>query len=127
MSIYLGISSPDSDVTATFVVDGKIVYAAQEERFTRKKQQDGFPYKAIENGLQVLGISIADIAAVGYGWFRPEEEKRMYMESGWLSVKQSIQYKAPFLPSVLHALNFFRRGLIISPREFKKSHDAFRE
>src|SRR5688572_22893122 len=113
MAIYLGISSIDCDVTATFIANGKIVYAAQEERFTRKKQQAGFPYKAIENGLQFLNISLKDIAAIGYGWHTPDEERKMYIRSGWLSVKQSVQYKAPLWPSLLHALNFIRRAWII--------------
>jgi carbamoyltransferase len=123
MSIYLGISSPDSDVTATFVKDGKIVYAAQEERFTRVKQQTGFPYKAIEDGLRYLGITLADIKAVGYGWYKPEEEKRLYLESGKLSIKQAFSAKAPLMQSLRHAVNLYRRGNFINPDEFKKSHD----
>lgn len=127
MSIYLGISSPDSDVTATFVKDGKIVYAAQEERFTRVKQQSGFPYKAIEDGLRFLNITINDIKAVGYGWYKPEEEKRLYLENGKKSVKQSFSSKAPLLQSIRHSLNFYRRGMFINPAEFTKNHSFFTE
>ena len=56
MSYFLGISSLDSDSTVTVVKDGKIIYAAQEERFTRVKQQSGFPYKAIESAFAYLKI-----------------------------------------------------------------------
>ncbi len=127
MSIFLGISSPDSDVTASFVKDGKIVYAAQEERFTRVKQQNGFPYKAIEDGLRYLNITIDDIKAVGYGWFKPEEEKKLYMKSGRESVKQSFSSGAPFMQSLRHSLNFYRRALFINPSEFRKSHTWLKE
>jgi len=125
MSIYLGISSPDSDVTATFVKNGKIVFAAQEERYTRKKQQDGFPFKAIENGLNMLNISIKDVDAVGYGWFEPRVERKMYMKSGWLSVLQSFKHGKSWWSGLLHSLNLLRRGLIINPRDFEKSHKSF--
>lgn len=125
MSIYLGISSPDCDVTATFIKDGKIVYAAQEERFTRVKQQAGFPYKAIEDGLRYLGITIADITGVGYGWYKPEQEKKLYLQSGKLSIKQAFSSKAPFMESVRHAVNMYRRGMFINPAEFDKAHGQF--
>jgi carbamoyltransferase len=125
MSFYLGISSPDCDVTATFIKDGKIVFAAQEERYTRKKQQEGFPYKAIEDGLRFLNMEIGDIAGVGYGWFKPEEERSMYLNAGWRSVKQGLAYKPFNLATYRHALNFLRRGLFINYRDYKKSHEAF--
>jgi len=124
MSIYLGISSIDSDVTATFLKDGKIVYAAQEERFTRKKQQDGFPYHAIKDGLRYLNITLDDIKAVGFGWYKPEVEKKMYLKSGLLSIKQSFTTgKAPFLPSVRHSLNVLRRGLFVGNKSIIKSYN----
>jgi len=44
----LGISPLDKDATASIVEDGEILFAAGEERFTRNKQQDGFPLQAIE-------------------------------------------------------------------------------
>ncbi len=43
MSSILGISAFYHDSAAALVVDGQIVAAAQEERFTRKKHDHGFP------------------------------------------------------------------------------------
>ena len=43
----LGISPLDKDSTVTIVEDGVIRYAAAEERFTRVKLQDGFPWRAL--------------------------------------------------------------------------------
>ncbi len=71
MAYFLGISSLDCDSTVTIIKDGTIVYAAQEERFTRKKQQDGFLYRAIQNAFDYLKIGIADIESASYGWFPP--------------------------------------------------------
>ena len=47
MTAILGISAFYHDSAAALVVDGDIVAAAQEERFTRKKHDPGFPAKAI--------------------------------------------------------------------------------
>ena len=47
MSHILGLSAYYHDSAAALVRDGKIVSAAQEERFTRKKHDAGFPTEAI--------------------------------------------------------------------------------
>ncbi|MEK7507719.1 MAG: carbamoyltransferase [Patescibacteria group bacterium] len=57
----LGISAFYHDSAACLVSDGKIVAAAQEERFTRKKHDERFPNKAIEYCLAAGGISSADV------------------------------------------------------------------
>ncbi len=57
----LGISSYYHDSAACVVVDGEIIAAAQEERFTRKKHDAGFPAKAIEYCLAESGLKLADI------------------------------------------------------------------
>jgi len=57
----LGISAFYHDSAAALVVDGKIVAAAQEERFTRKKHDEAFPVKAAEYCLQEAGIRNQDL------------------------------------------------------------------
>jgi len=44
----LGISAFYHDSAACILIDGKIIAAAQEERFTRKKHDPNYPYNAIE-------------------------------------------------------------------------------
>ncbi|GLK80966.1 carbamoyltransferase family protein [Methylopila turkensis] len=56
----LGISAFYHDSAAALVVDGKIVAAAQEERFTRRKQDARFPKSAIAACLAQGGITLAD-------------------------------------------------------------------
>ena len=46
--ILLGISAFYHDSAATLIKDGRIVAAAQEERFTRKKHDSSFPENSIE-------------------------------------------------------------------------------
>ena len=61
MNIILGISAFYHDSAATILVDGKIVAAAQEERFTRKKHDASYPYNAIEFVLNYANIRLDDV------------------------------------------------------------------
>ena len=57
----LGISAFYHDSAAALVVDGEIVAAAQEERFTRKKHDPGFPTHAVDYCLKEAGITHDDL------------------------------------------------------------------
>jgi carbamoyltransferase len=57
----LGISCHYHDSAAALLCDGKLVAAAQEERFSRKKQDAAFPARAIDFCLQKAGISPAEV------------------------------------------------------------------
>jgi carbamoyltransferase len=62
----LGISCFYHDSSASLLKDGKIIAAAQEERFTRKKHDISFPINAIEYCLKSQGISIDNIDYIGF-------------------------------------------------------------
>jgi carbamoyltransferase len=62
----LGISAYYHDSAACLVEDGRIVAAAQEERFTRKKHDAAFPSQAVEYCLREAGITPAQIDHVGF-------------------------------------------------------------
>jgi carbamoyltransferase len=62
----LGISAFYHDSAACLVVDGKIIAAAQEERFTRKKHDDSFPRHSIDYCLHQGGISPAELDLVSF-------------------------------------------------------------
>ncbi len=62
----LGISAFYHDSAACFVRDGKIVAAAQEERFTRKKHDSRFPTFAIEYCLKEGGVTAKDLDIVAF-------------------------------------------------------------
>lgn len=57
----LGISAYYHDAAAALVHDGDIVAAAQEERFTRKRHDSGFPAAAALYCLEAAGISVSDL------------------------------------------------------------------
>ncbi|MEM6723614.1 MAG: carbamoyltransferase N-terminal domain-containing protein, partial [Bacteroidota bacterium] len=60
----LGISAFYHDSAAAIIENGRVLAAAQEERFTRKKQDAAFPKEAITYCLQETGTSIDELAAV---------------------------------------------------------------
>ncbi len=61
MKTILGISAFYHDSAATLLIDGKIIAAAQEERFTRKKHDSSYPFNAIEFVLKYAKIKITEI------------------------------------------------------------------
>lgn len=62
----LGISAYYHDSAACILENGKIVAAAQEERFTRKKHDSSFPVHAISSCLEISGSTMNDIEAVAF-------------------------------------------------------------
>ena len=61
VSKILGISAFYHDSAASILVDGKIIAAAQEERFTRKKHDPSYPFNAVEFVLKFSKLSLKDI------------------------------------------------------------------
>jgi carbamoyltransferase len=72
--ILLGISGIDKDSTVTLTRGQEILYAVSEERLSRVKQQNGFPYRALEEGLQETGLRTEDIDAVCHCFLEGREE-----------------------------------------------------
>jgi carbamoyltransferase len=77
----IGLSPLDKDSTVTLVEDGEIVYAAGEERFTRVKLQDGFPWRALADALQATKTTTDEIEAVVYPFLDWQEETRLFEQS----------------------------------------------
>ena len=61
MKSILGISAFYHDSAACILVDGEIVAAAQEERFTRKKHDSSYPYNAIEFVLCYANLKLSEV------------------------------------------------------------------
>jgi len=61
VKIILGISAFYHDSAASIIIDGKIIAAAQEERFTRKKHDSSYPFNAIEFALDYANIKLNDV------------------------------------------------------------------
>ena len=66
MTDILGISAFYHDSAACLVRDGEIIAAAQEERFTRKKHDAGFPRNSIRYCLREGGTSLRDLRYIAF-------------------------------------------------------------
>ena len=66
MTYILGISAFYHDSAACLIKNEKIIAAAQEERFTRKKHDPAFPVKAIKYCLKEAGITVDEVDYLGF-------------------------------------------------------------
>lgn len=83
----LGISCFYHDSAAVLVIDGNIVAAAQEERFTRKKHDEGFPLNAVEFCLKQGGITITNVDYV------------VFYDKPFLKLERLLETYLAFVPS----------------------------
>lgn len=96
MTAILGISAFYHDSAAALLVDGEIVAAAQEERFTRKKHDHAFPQNAIDYCLAEAGITAADLRYVSFydkpirKFERLLETYLAYAPAGYRSFRQAM-------------------------------------
>lgn len=86
----LGLSPLDKDATVSLVEDGRVLFAAGEERFSRVKQHAGFPARALAAALAFTGWTPADIDQVAYAFLEPADEARLMdaalaSEAAWLN------------------------------------------
>lgn len=77
----LGISPLDKDSTVSIVEDGYVLFAAGEERFSRIKQQSGFPRLALEKALSYTGLSMSDFDQVCYPFLTAENEQKLFTKN----------------------------------------------
>ena len=62
----VGISAFYHDSAAAILVDGEILAAAQQERFSRKKHDHAFPTEALAYVMEEVGLTMDDVAAVAF-------------------------------------------------------------
>jgi carbamoyltransferase len=62
----LGLSAFYHDSAAALVEDGRVVAAAQEERFTRRKYDAGYPHRAVDYCLKAAGTALSEVDCVAF-------------------------------------------------------------
>ena len=80
MSIIIGISAFYHDSAAALIVDGKVIAAAQEERFTRNKNTHNFPINAIRYCLTEAKINISQVDVIAF-YEKPKLKFRRFISS----------------------------------------------
>ncbi len=120
MTAILGISAFYHDSAAALLVDGRIVAAAQEERFTRKKHDDDFPINAIEYCLKAGGLSPDQLDYVGFydkPYLKFDRLLETYLSHAPLGFRSFVNTIPLWLKRKLHVRREINRGL---QKAFKK-------
>ena len=86
MKIILGISAFYHDSAATILINGKIIAAAQEERFTRIKNDSNYPFNAIEFVLNFSNIKLSEV------------DKIIFFEKPFLKFERLLETYVAFAP-----------------------------
>ncbi len=86
MNSILGISAFFHDSAACILKDGKIIAAAQEERFTRKKHDSNYPHNAIEFVLKYANLKLSEV------------DKIVFFEKPFLKFERLLETYVAFAP-----------------------------
>jgi carbamoyltransferase len=114
MTSILGISAFYHDAAAALVVDGEIVAAAQEERFTRVKHDADFPQHAVEYCLCEAGIQPDELDYVGFydkPFLKFERLLETYLAYAPRGFRSFLQAVPVWLKQKLHLRRELDRGL----------------
>ncbi len=135
MTSILGISAFYHDSAAALLVDGQIVAAAQEERFSRKKFDPSFPKRAIHFCLERAGLQISDLDYVVYyekpfsKFERLVETYVAYAPRGFNSFRQAmpqwLQQKLPMTRELRQGLHGYRGPLVYVDHHESHAASAF--
>src|ERR1051325_2847946 len=104
----LGISAFYHDSAAAIVEDGKIIAAAQKERFTRKKHDAGFPQEAVKFCLQYAGTTLNDLDAIVF-YDKPLLKFERLLETYYAFVPKGIRSFLMSIPVWLKEKMFLKR------------------
>jgi carbamoyltransferase len=111
MTAILGISAFYHDSAAALVIDGEIIAAAQEERFTRIKHDHSFPQHAIDYCLAEAGLAPGDLDFVGF------------YDKPFMKFERLLETYLSFAPagfrSFLKAMPLWMRQKLHLPREIR--------
>ena len=118
MTTILGISAYYHDSGASLLRDGGIVAAAQEERFTRKKHDAGYPRNAVDYCLREAGIGICDVDHIVF-YEKPFLKFERLLETYVALAPRGMQSFKKAIPVWLRE-KLFQKDMMIG--EFKK-HD----
>jgi len=123
MAIILGISAFYHDSAAAILVDGQIVAAAQEERFTRKKHDPSYPEKAIDYVLNAAGATFATVDYVVF-YDKPFLKFERLLETYVANAPRGFNSFRMAMPVWLREKLFLKSVLLKQIRALEKSFDA---
>ena len=117
--VILGISAFYHDSAAAIIVEGKVIAAAQEERFTRVKQDSAFPVNAVKYCLEETGFSIDDLDAISF-YDKPLLKFERLLETYYSFAPNGLLSFIKAIPVWLNEKMFLKRLLYKSLEEISK-------
>ena len=118
MNRILGISAFYHDSAATILIDGEIIAAAQEERFTRIKHDSNYPYNAVEFVLKFANLKLSEIDAIVF-YEKPFLKFERLLETYVAMAPSGFLQFSKAMPSWLRE-KLFQKNLLLN---FLKKHD----
>jgi carbamoyltransferase len=119
MTKILGISAFYHDSAAALIIDGEIIAAAQEERFTRKKHTPDFPEKAIKYCLEYGGCNIDELDAVVF-YDKPLLKWERLLETYYAFAPRGLRQFIVSIPVWLKEKMFLKKMLYEGLAEIEK-------
>ena len=123
MIVILGISAFYHDSAAAIIVDGKIIAAAQEERFTRKKHDPSYPTNAINYCLSEANISLDQLDYITF-YDKPFLKFERLLETYVALAPKGFQSFRMSMPIWLREKLFLKDMLIKEIKKVDKSFNA---
>ena len=121
MKSIIGISAFYHDSAASLIIDGKIIAAAQEERFTRIKHDSNYPFNAVEFVLKYSNLKLSEVDQV------------IFFEKPFLKFERLLETYVAFAPKGFKSFcmampiwlrdKLFQKKMILN--ELKKHDDKF--
>ncbi|WP_421764921.1 carbamoyltransferase [Ekhidna sp.] len=106
----LGISAFYHDSAATIIQDGKIIAAAQEERFSRKKHDASFPIEAVRFCLKKADVSIDELDAIAF-YDKPLLKFERLLETYYAFAPRGLRSFIAAMPVWLREKMFLKREI----------------
>jgi len=123
MTAVLGISAFYHDSAAALVINGEIIAAAQEERFTRKKHDPSYPTNAINYCLSEAGMSINQVDYIAF-YDKPFLKFERLLETYVAFAPKGLQSFRMAMPVWLREKLFLKDVLIKEIKKLDKSFDS---
>ena len=123
MTCILGISAFYHDSAATIIIDGKIIAAAQEERFTRIKHDSSYPFKAVEFVLNFAKIKLSDVDYIVF-YEKPFLKFERLLETYVAFAPKGFKQFAKAMPAWLKEKLFQKNNLF---NHLKKHDNKFKD
>ena len=120
MSAILGVSAYYHDSAAALLVNGELVAAAQEERFTRRKHDAAFPQHAVQFALERGGVSLSNIDHVVF-YDKPFLKFERLLETYAINAPRGFQSFRVAMPVWLREKLFQKRMLVRALRRIDPS------